>query len=170
VAYIIASQPSPGEILQTGDTMSLLLGHYPPSPPGGEHTDLISRLNAANMPTQMVHNIQHSRWTKLLINGCYATVCAATGLSTLAVAEAPGGMELLLALGHEIRETAAAADGCEMSVQEVEGFFREKMRGLDLVPSMLQDARRGVGMEVEALCGNIVRIAERCGVQTPRLR
>jgi len=39
-----------------------------------------------------------------------------------------------------------------------------------IVPSMLQDARKGVEMEVEALCGNVWRAAERAGVQAPRLQ
>ncbi|KAF8246263.1 2-dehydropantoate 2-reductase [Wilcoxina mikolae CBS 423.85] len=171
VAYIIASQPSPGEILQSGDAMSLHLGAFPPSSTGlQEHKDIVSRLTAAGLQTTLHPSILPHRWKKLLFNSCYATACAATGLGTLSVAQIPGGLELLLALGHEIRETAGAAGECKMTPEEVEEFFRIQTKGLDMVPSMLQDAQKGREMEVEALVGNVVRIAERWGVEVPRLR
>ncbi|KAF8539720.1 ketopantoate reductase PanE/ApbA-domain-containing protein [Trichophaea hybrida] len=170
VAYIIASQPSPGEILQSGSVMSLHLGAFPPSSELQEHKDIVSRLTAAGLQTHLHPSILPQRWKKLLFNSCYATICAVTGLGTLAVAQMPGGLEMLLALGHEIRETAGAAGECEMSVEEIEEFFEVQTKGLDIVPSMLQDAQKGQEMEVEVLVRNVVKIAEKWGVEVPRLR
>ena len=149
VAYIIASQPAPGLIVQEGESMRLFLGPYPPSlgeAKGGE--EIVQRMNAARVPTVFHHDIQPQRWKKLLFNGCYSTVCAATAATTTTAAEAP------------------------ITEQEVDSFFEElsEKRKLDTVPSMLQDAQKGIEMEADALCGNICRIAEQHGVDTPRMR
>lgn len=183
VAYIIASQPAPGLIVQEGEVMRLLLGPYPPSPEEAEgEEEIVQRMNAARVPTVFYRDIQPQRWKKLLFNGCYATVCAATGLSTMGAWSMPGGRELITSLGHEIRRTAAAAAAvattvaaaaeAPMTEQEVDSFFEGLSEGreLDLVPSMLQDAQKGIEMETDVLCGNINRIAEQHGVDTPRMR
>lgn len=184
VAYIIASQPAPGLIVQEGESMRLFLGPYPPSlgeAKGGE--EIVQRMNAARVPTVFHRDIQPQRWKKLLFNGCYSTVCAATGLSSMGAWSMPGGKELIMSLGHEIRRTAAAAAAATAATtttaaevpiteQEVDSFFEElsEKRKLDTVPSMLQDAQKGIEMEADALCGNICRIAEQHGVDTPRMR
>lgn len=165
VAYIAASQPASGEVSQTGESMKLILGPFPAN--GTTDPILLARFNAAGVHTTWTASIQQRRWRKLLFNGCYSTVCAATGLPTLAAAETVGGRELMIALGLEIAAVAEAV-GCELGKEEVEGFFEGK-RGLDMVPSMLQDARRGVEMEVEAVAGNVVGLAREKGVDVPRL-
>ncbi|KAI5815574.1 ketopantoate reductase PanE/ApbA C terminal-domain-containing protein [Pyronema omphalodes] len=167
VAYIIASQPAPGNILQTGDNMHLLLGHYPPRKTHDpRHDPLIERFNAAKCTATIKGDIQLERWRKLLFNGCFATVCAATGLNTGPAIKHAGG--LIRELGHEIA-AVAKAEGYEITREEVEGFF-DGMWHLDMAPSMLQDCRKGLEMETEVLCGNMVRIAEKHGVQVHRMR
>jgi 2-dehydropantoate 2-reductase len=170
VAYIAAAQPQHGKIVQSTDTMGLQLGLFPAADPAGcpALVALLQRLNQARVPSVACPNIQEQRWRKLLFNGCYATVCTAMGLDTLDAMTSPLGEELIRGLAEEIRKTAVAA-GCHMTEQDVEEFFG-KTRGLDMTPSMLQDCRKGVETEVEVLCGNVWRIAEKVGVQTPRVR
>ncbi|KAI5784059.1 ketopantoate reductase PanE/ApbA C terminal-domain-containing protein [Pyronema domesticum] len=167
VAYIIASQPSPGDILQTGENMHLLFGHYP----GREiddpiHHPLIERFNASGCTTTLKGDIQLERWRKLLFNGCFATVCAATGLNTGPAIKHAGA--LIRELGHEIA-AVAKAEGYIITAEEVEGFF-DGMWHLDMAPSMLQDCRKRIDMETEVLCGNMVKIAEKHGVEVHRMR
>jgi 2-dehydropantoate 2-reductase len=172
VAYIAASQPDPARIVQiiASVPMSLQLGLFPAAEPEScpALVTLLQRLNAASIPSTATHNIQELRWTKLLFNGSVATTCAAMGLNTAAAMESPGGRELILGLMEEIRQTAIAS-GCHMTPEYVQSFF-DRIDGMDMAPSMLQDCRKGIEMEVEVLCGNVWRVAEKVGVSTPRIR
>jgi 2-dehydropantoate 2-reductase len=172
VAYIAASQPDPARIVQiiASVPMSIQLGLFPAAAPEScsALVTLLERLNAARIPSTPTHNIQELRWTKLLFNGAVATTCAATGLNTAAAMVSPGVKELILGLMEEIRQTAVAS-GCHMTPESVQAFFH-RLNGMDMAPSMLQDCRKGIEMEVEVLCGNVWRAAEKVGVSTPRIR
>lgn len=94
-----------------------------------------------------------------------------TGLSTHDVLHStPEVANLILEMVREIAETAKAHDGIEFDEKTKEWQIARTYDLPSIVPSMLQDAQKGVEMEVEGLCGNIWRKAEALGVQTPRVK
>lgn len=111
------------------------------------------------------------RWRKLGWNGSWNVLCAVTGLDTQEyIASSVEAVGLVREVIGEIARTANAS-GVKIDGEALEELqVGRTCRGPSIVPSMLQDARNGVEMEVEALCGNVWRIADRCGVEVPRIK
>lgn len=173
VAYITASQPSPSHILHVGTFVRLILGLF--DRPNAVDTEkmnyLVELFNSAQLPTAAQDDIQTERWNKLGWNGSYNVICAITGLDTAAyLATSPEAVELIREVIREISRTANAA-GARVDEEELANRYIDwTYTGPSIIPSMLQDARNGVPMEIEVLCGNVWRIAEKLGVETPRIK
>ncbi|RPB20687.1 6-phosphogluconate dehydrogenase C-terminal domain-like protein [Terfezia boudieri ATCC MYA-4762] len=200
VLYISCSQPVPGKIVHVGDIDIVKLGLYPDLParePTHPSLQLISDLlqgggcNAAAIP-----HIQSYRWLKTVYNGCWNVLCAVSGLDTHAfLASSPRAREAARALSQELIAVAKralgilGADGQLASEGEGEGKVAKEAlmlwsseaatagwnialaeRLVPITPSMLEDARKGMEMEVEAFCGEVVRTGERLGVELPVLK
>lgn len=173
VAYITVSQPSPSHILHVGTLIRLVLGLFDrPTTENKEKMNyLVELFNSAKFPTTAQDDIQTERWNKLGWNGSYNVICAITGLDTEAyLATSPEAVELIREVIWEIARTAnatgAQVDGEELANKYIDWTYT----GPPVIPSMLQDARNGVPMEIEVLCGNVWRIAEKFGVETPRIK
>jgi 2-dehydropantoate 2-reductase len=125
------------------------------------------------MKFEITSNIEKSRWQKLLWNGTFNTLCAATDLDFHSLFEC-GCEDLIRKVMYEIWQVGLAALGsdeswvpkaqCDRLVAFTKGLPRN-----GFLPSTLQDVRRGVEIEYEALCGNAVRVAHRHGVAVPNL-
>jgi len=117
-------------------------------------------------------DIRCERWRKVAWNGSWNTICAATGLDTQSfIKSSPEAKELVVNLLREIVVTAEAL-GVKMDPIDslIEDHVGWTLKAPPIVPSMLQDAQKGAQMEVEVLCGNIWRAAEKVGVETPNIK
>lgn len=173
VAYITVSQPSPSHILHIGVYVRQVFGLFdrPNTADKEKMNYLVDLFNSSQLPTTVEDDIQTERWHKLGWNGSYNVICAITGLDTkMYLATSPEAVELVREVIREIAHTANAA-GSRIDVEElVKKHVDWTYNGPIVVPSMLQDARNGVQMEIEVLCGNVWRIAEKLGVETPRIK
>lgn len=173
VAYITVSQPSPSHILHVGTFVSLILGLFDrPNTADKEKMDyLVELFNSAKLSTTAQDDIQTERWNKLGWNGSYNVICAITGLDTTTyLATSPEAVELIREVIREISRTANATGAQVNEEALVSKYIDWTYAGPPIIPSMLQDARNGVPMEIEVLCGNVWRIAEKLGVETPRIK
>lgn len=175
VVYLPVTQISPA-VVRHKEVERLQIGTYPSEAPA-EHkmaaeafADLIRKGGA----TAEIHeDIQYPRWTKLLVNASWNPICALSRSSdAYVIRSSPQALEYIRAVMLEIASIAEAVGYKEGWRELVDWQMgRAKARtppGVE--PSMLADALAGRQLEVDAIVGNALRIAEEKGVQTPLLR
>ncbi|KAJ9609694.1 hypothetical protein H2200_006022 [Cladophialophora chaetospira] len=175
VVYLPATQTSPATIKHT-EIELLHIGTYPSSSPHQKAaTSFSDFLTAGGGTTQLHEDIQSARFSKLLVNASWNPICALS-LSRDAQFLASSPPEISLALIKSLMlEIASIANACgyeDINAETVDfQIGRAKVRQLPgIEPSMLADAKGRARMEVDAIVGNAVRLAESKGVEVPLLR
>jgi len=169
VAYIFAAVTEPGVVTRTGATARLVFGEFDGT--------LSSRVDAlrdacqfASIDSATTSDIRAALWSK------YGFLCAMSGLTSAArlpvgeVRSNAASRELLVAVMEEAR-LVAAAEGTDLGADYVE----KQMSFMDALDpsgssSLHRDMTTGHRMELEALHGELVRRAERAGVDAPASR
>jgi len=172
VVYLPATQTSPG-IVHHKEVELLHIGSYPASP----NTELAQRfsdlLRSAGASTQVHVDVQFERWTKLLVNASWNPICALSRSRDVEVLNSnPEAQEVVRGVMLEIAAVANACGyaGIDTSMINFQ-LGRATSRPLPGVqPSMMADALSGKKMEVEAIVGNVIKVAKEYGVKTPMLR
>ncbi|CAN8097929.1 unnamed protein product [Discula destructiva] len=177
VVYLPATQIQPG-VIEHREIELLHVGTYPATSPhkaaASAFADLLTRARAS---CKLHDDIQAERWSKLLVNASWNSICALTrcrdrqllDICTQAAGEYEGFIRGVML---EIAATAqaygyAAVDEALVDFQ----LRRATSRGLPgIQPSMMADALAGRNLEVEAIVGNTVRLAREKGVPTPMLQ
>lgn len=181
VVYLPTTQTSPGNI-KMGAIETLHIGPYPAVEPecqgpstlikGCEflhHTLAQGGSNVHSHP-----DIQAQRWSKLLVNAAWNPICALSLSRDVAfLASGPFAEKLVQDVMDEVVLIARAkgygyvvtSDLAKEQLQRA--LDRKGSKGIE--PSMLVDVLNGRRMEVEAILGEPVRIAQGLGVKVPRL-
>ena len=186
VAFLPVSQTSPG-VFTHKEVERLLIGTYPASAPKShkERAELFGSLITGGGATVEVHDdIQGERWQKLLVNASWNPICAVTRsrdaefLSSNSKEVYKPALDVIEAIMKEISMLAIASgypeiNDAKIGIQLGRAKARitgEKDQGVE--PSMMADVLNGRQMEVDAIVGNAVRIAERLGLgeKVPMLR
>lgn len=122
----------------------------------------------AGLPTDVVPNVDHVVWQKLLHNAVVNPVSAVTGLNCREMLADPELMSFMRDLCGEIVAVMRAHD---VPINDEEDPFRPVMGSLRALgknrPSMWQDLARGKRTEVDAINGAIVAEAEKRGMKAP---
>lgn len=127
---------------------------------------LAELFNSAGMAAGINHDIEAAVWDKLLIN---------VGVNALtAIYDCPNGKLLDLPEAREtmrlaVMEAVAVAGACgvKISPDPVERTLAVCRATEGNISSMLQDIRRGRGTEIEAINGEIVRLAATFNIPAP---
>ncbi len=127
---------------------------------------LVESFNTAGMAAGINTDIEAAVWDKLLIN---------IGINALtAIYDCPNGKLLDLPEAREtmrlaVMEAAAVAGVCgvKISPDPVERMLAVCRATAGNLSSMLQDVRRGRGTEIEAINGEIVRLAATFNIPAP---
>lgn len=112
-------------------------------------------------------DVKFSRWRKLVYNASLNPICALTELDV-------GRLELFGGVDSIIRSTmreiiaVAKSDGVSLPDSVIEFMIRSD-DPIYYCPSMLVDVKKGNYMEIEVICGNAVRVANKNGVAIPNL-
>jgi 2-dehydropantoate 2-reductase len=128
---------------------------------------LEAALRSANFNVQIVDDAQSLIWGKLVINSAINPLTALLRVKNGELLERPSAREMM---GNLTRETAQVADAENIKlpfddpVAAAEDVARKTAANHS---SMLQDVMRGAPTEIEAICGAIVRIAQKHGISTP---
>lgn len=117
----------------------------------------------------LANDITFMRWKKLVWNACFNGVCAMTGLDSGAIMNS-GGVETIIRPVMDEIITIAKASGCTLPDGIQQRTIDSTPREINFHPSMLVDVDRGNPIEVEAIVGNPLRIAQELGCQVPLLR
>ncbi|KAF4636832.1 hypothetical protein G7Y89_g1240 [Cudoniella acicularis] len=172
VVYLPATQISPG-VIQHKEIELLHIGSYPATSNTESASRFANLLKETGASTQVHEDIQFERWSKLLVNAAWNPICALSRSRDVQVLKSsPEAKDFVRGVMLEI---AAAANACGYSGIDTAlidfQLARSTVRELPGVqPSMLADALAGRIMEVEAIVGNVFRLAREHGVETPMLR
>ncbi|KAK0100013.1 hypothetical protein ONS95_013170 [Cadophora gregata] len=172
VVYLPASQPSPGVILHK-EVEFLHIGPYPASSSIEPANQFANLLKASGGSAKVHQDVQFERWSKLLVNTSWNPICALSRSGDAQVLQSsPEAKNLIRDVMLEIKAVANACGYEKIDTALVDfQLGRATIRELPgVAPSMLVDALAGRNMEVEAIVGNVVRLAQDHGVETPMLR
>ena len=166
VVYPATSLTAPGVVAhQEGDRFSL--GEL-----DGTRSERLQEISAALVRAGLRAPIQKDLapeiWLKLLGNATFNPVSALTGATLAVMATEPAARELIRALMSEV-EAVAVALGVRIPVS-IERRIDGAARVGDHRTSMLQDLESGRPLELDALTGAVIELAERVKVPVPRLR
>ncbi|KAH3915953.1 hypothetical protein HBH56_066980 [Parastagonospora nodorum] len=172
VCYISCLQPIPGIVQQISNIRphAFHIGHYD-KPMFGSTMDRAQKLKdfvALDNRFKQINDVQAERWTKQIFNGAWNPMTAITGLETHPLIASP----YLDTVRRLAQETFNVATGLGVSLPEdlPEKTIEFAKANPSMAPSMLQDARKKRLMEVDSLCGNIIRQAEQIRVPVPTVK
>ncbi|CUS25180.1 LAQU0S31e00144g1_1 [Lachancea quebecensis] len=168
---MIASSNVKGHIEHSGRDL-LSVGYFKNVNLSNEYQEKVCRRFVSmykNDKNQCVfdENVKFSRWRKLVYNACLNPVCAITSVDVGRL-ELFGGTDSIIRKAMKEVIAIAKSDGIELS----EALMDFMIRSNDPVyykPSMLVDIEKGNLLEIEVICGNPVRIAQKNGVNAPYL-
>lgn len=166
VVYPAATLLEPGVIEhEEGNRFSL-------GEPDGSKSERVqaiaSMLTAAGFKAPIQSRLRNEIWLKLLGNATLNPVSALTHATLARMFETEGGRDLVRTLMEEVASVARSL-GVELPVS-----VEKRMEGAAAVgehkTSMLQDLEAGKPLEVDALLGAVIEIADGNGVAVPSLR
>lgn len=129
---------------------------------------LARRLVGAGIPAEPVDDIRHEVWLKLMGNVPFNPVCAITRSPVGAVVANPHSRAVVEAL---IDETIALAAHFGHDISAGRQWRLQRAGDVGAArPSMLQDLDAGRPMEIDAILGALVDLAEREAVDIPTIR
>jgi 2-dehydropantoate 2-reductase len=174
VVYLPATQTAPAVIAHK-EVELLYIGTFPANAPDAHKASAaaFAAIIKAGGGTVEVHDdVQVQRWSKLMVNAAWNPTCALTrSRDAQFLKSSPGAVDFVRSVMCEVASVAQAVGYAEINAEMIEfQISRATARDLPGVePSMLADALAGRAMEVEAIVGNTVRIAQDHGVKTPLL-
>lgn len=123
-------------------------------------------LNEALIPTEIVLDIRKELWKKLIINNGVNALCALLEVKTGVLMHHSYLSNIVLGL---MRETAIAAQALHVKItdEEIQAMY-DLILGFDSIkPSMLVDVEHGRSLEIEEICGVVIRYCKQLGIDAP---
>ena len=164
VVHYSAAVAEPGSAVLNVVGHGLIVGE-----PDGSRSERVSEvvrlLSSAGMPTALSTRIQADIWYKLWGNMTMNPVSVLTGATSDRILDDPQVYDFCVAV---MREAAEVGDRIGCGIDETVTDRMAVTRGLGaMTTSMLQDARSGRPIELDALVGAVREIASAVGVPTP---
>lgn len=127
---------------------------------------LVDAFIAAGIPTTLSDDIQYQLWRKLLINNGVNPLSALTMLDTRALTQHPAYGKAVYRMMEETA-LAAEADGINLSKADVDEMFNLICNFDAIKTSMLVDKEKGRPLELEEICGAVLRRCAALGKEAP---
>ncbi len=166
VVYLGAAILEPG-VVSTRPEAGLIIGE-PDGTSSARLGAVADALERGGFPVRRTPEIRKEIWTKLMGNASFNPVSVLTRAGLGTMVHDPGVQDVVRSIMHEVVAVAAAAGAApEMSIED-----RIALTGLlgDHKTSTLQDVEAGKPLELAALCGAVVELADGAGVPVPTLR
>ena len=173
-AYLPVTQTKPAVVRHT-DVEALHIGTYPSDTPSSHKaaaTTFADLIRQGGASCEVHDNIQGERWTKLLANASWNPISALSRSRDAQFLKAsPYAANYVRNVMREIA-SIARAEGFDINEDVIStSISRSLNRELPGVePSMCADALAGRNMEVDAIVGNALKVAEDRGVEVPLLK
>lgn len=123
---------------------------------------------AAGIECEAVPNLRRARWEKLLWNAAYNTLSVILRSTTDPIVGFAPTADLSLRIMTEV-QAVAAAEGMRLTRAQIKGMLAKTQKMKPYKTSMLLDYEAGRPLEVEAILGEVVRMARARGVPAPHL-
>lgn len=150
----------PGLVRAAGEGITSIEWHQAIGP-------LEAALKSAKFNVNIVDDAQSLIWGKLVINAAINPLTALLRVPNGKLLERPSARDMMEALA---RETAKVAEAEKIDLPFPDAVIAAKEVALKTATnhsSMLQDVLRGAPTEIDAICGAVVKIAQRHNIATP---
>lgn len=124
-------------------------------------------LKSADFKVNVVEDARSVIWGKLVINAAINPLTALLRVPNGKLLERPSARELMHALAAEAARVAAAENVDLPFGDPVAAAEEVARKTASNHSSMLQDVLRGAPTEIDAICGAIVKIAQKHGIDAP---
>ncbi len=115
-----------------------------------------------------IESVEMERWKKLVLNASINTTASLFNANTHVIMEDAHKRAIATRLGQETAAVGKAL-GVRLDDSIVEDTLEAVRKAPAFEPSMLQDRLTGHLLEVDIICGQVVRIGQAIGVQVPNL-
>jgi 2-dehydropantoate 2-reductase len=173
--YLPVTQTSPGFITH-GHIERLEVGTYPANAPAAhkESVRVFADIFTAGKGTiNVFDDVQPRRWNKLITNASWNPLCALSRIKDIhLLTSTPSAKKMVFGIMLEVVIIAQACgytDVTEKSAHAQMDRVVVQIPDRGIYPSMVGDALAMRPMEVEAIVGNTLRIAQEKGVDVPLL-
>jgi 2-dehydropantoate 2-reductase len=124
-------------------------------------------LRSAGFNVQLVEDARSLIWGKLVVSAAINPLTALLRVKNGELLQNPSAHELMRALACETTQTAHA-EGIDLPFDDPVAAVEEVARKTaENTSSMLQDVLRSAPTEIDAICGAVVRIAEKHKIDVP---
>lgn len=127
---------------------------------------LSSCFNQANIPTDVSPDINKELWRKLIINNGVNPLCALLEMKT-GEATPRDDLKPLIHGAMEEAVLAAKANGVELTEADLDEMLELISTFDSIKPSMLVDREKGRPLEIEEICGVVIRGCKALGLDAP---
>jgi len=160
-----ALRTSPGVVTATGCGLTEIGSRYP------ENKELIEKITqmmrTVGFDVHSSDNIEGVVWTKTLVNCGINPVGALTGLTNGEVYNNRALRGLIVRLVEEAVQVVEAL-GIELTTEDPVRYAPGTAKATgDNINSMLQDLQAGKRTEIDAITGEVIRLAKENGIETP---
>ena len=160
-----ALRTSPGVVTATGCGLTEIGSRYP------ENYDLVEKLTKmmreVGFDVRSSDNIEGVVWTKTLVNCGINPVGALTGLTNGEVYKNKALRGLIVKLVEEAVQVVEAL-GIELTTEDPVRYALGTAKATgENTNSMLQDLQAGKRTEIDAITGEVIRLAKELGIETP---
>ena len=128
---------------------------------------MVEALTSAKFNVQPVDDAQSLIWGKLVINAAINPLTALLRVSNGKLLESPSAREMMGALANEAAQVAAAEKIHLPFSDPVAAVEEVASKTAENHSSMLQDILRGAPTEIDAICGAVVKVAQKHNLDTP---
>jgi 2-dehydropantoate 2-reductase len=169
VTFLGATLERPGTVRQVGDAELVLADPARGDPASDSARDFVELFAPTIVRVRVVPDLERELWRKALVNAAINPVTALEGVTNGRLLEEPYRSRA----GRLLREAQRAASraGFEFSDTEADAELERVLRATAANrSSMLQDVERGRPTEVDAISGEILRVARAHGLDLPETR
>jgi 2-dehydropantoate 2-reductase len=167
LAFICVTRTGPGHIDHT-DYGRLVIGRFPAGRSSNVET-LAELFNQAGVKCEISEDVVTARWRKLVWNAPFNPISVLGGrIDTKAMVENRETLHLVRRVMEEVCRIAEAA-GHPLPSRVVQENIDGTLKMTPYQTSMLVDFEAGRPMEVEAILGDALRVANLYGVSAPHM-
>ncbi len=165
VTTVPADMVGPGHVHSHGE------GHIRLMMANGQHSDrlvsLAQALTGASLSSTIDPTVQAAIWRKVAFNAALNTVCAVGDCTVGQVGSSAGARSLAHRIAAEVL-TVATARGLQIDEAGLHATLDHALdHHVHHKPSMLQDLLAGRPTEIDAINGEVLRVARELGVSAP---
>ncbi|UOG58201.1 ketopantoate reductase family protein [Leptospira noguchii] len=168
LAFVCANRTDTGKILHL-DYGELTIGSWNRNP-SFICNQLVELFNSVGVPTQNTNSIRQARWKKLMWNAPFNPISVLCGgKNTSEILENSYSRKLVIDIMKEV-QILSRLDGAEVPLTQIDAFLQMTETMKPYKTSMLLDFEAGRPMEIEAILGNTIRIAEKNNLEIPHIQ